>query len=532
MSADTRARWAAATVLGLVLPFLGKPVHLDDANFLVLARGAALDPYRPHAVEINWQGTTERAFEVLSNPPGIGWWLMWVVDQPVWVQHLWMLPWLGLVLLGAGLLGQIVARRGPAAMVLLGAAPATTLAAGSLMPDLPLLGTTLLGMAAMFGRYPATGALIIGLGALFRYSALGLVPVVMVLGALSAAPQRKVAMALLCGGLCALPVGLLALHDLDAYGEVHLLAMSRFQSVSNDASSLFHKAGASLAMLGGALALPTLGSRVSRLRGLIAGSVFGILCVAMFEQRGWPALGTLLACAAGGATVEAARDARAAHPGRRAKALWAWLLMGFVFLLTLRFTAARYWLPFFAPAVLLPLKEAPARRVRLAVIVAPILSLLLAFDDAQLARTQQRLAVWAHSLRLADRPARFSGHWGWQHALEAREWRPLEEDTVVPVGTLLVRSRAAWSQEPAPACWRLLGRAQIRPRLPLPRVHTWGSAANIHAFMLAGDPPTPSFSPWSLSFDPWDEATAWIARSCAPGEAPSESLSTLADGPR
>ena len=62
-------------VFGCLLPFLGKPVHIDDANFLRLAEGAQEDFWRPHDVLINWQGETERAFDVLSNPPGIAWWL-------------------------------------------------------------------------------------------------------------------------------------------------------------------------------------------------------------------------------------------------------------------------------------------------------------------------------------------------------------------------------------------------------------------------------------------------------------------------
>ena len=52
-------------LVGLALPWIGKPVHIDEANFCALARGAAADPWRPHAVAINWQGRTEPAFDVL-----------------------------------------------------------------------------------------------------------------------------------------------------------------------------------------------------------------------------------------------------------------------------------------------------------------------------------------------------------------------------------------------------------------------------------------------------------------------------------
>lgn len=515
-----RAWLAAALCLGLVLPFLAKPVHLDDANFLVLARGAALDPWRPHALEINWQGTTERAFDVLSNPPGIGWWLAPVYDQPVWVQHLWMLPWLGPLLLAAWSLGQRVARRGPEAMVLIGAAPATTLAACSLMPDLPLLSLSLSGMAVALAGWSRFGALVVGLGALFRFSALALVPVVALAAALAQPPGRRWMIAVQCAILALLPSVALALHDLDAYGEVHLLAMVGFQSVSNDGDSVLHKAGAAVAMLGGALALPTLGGRRARLRGALVGAGFGLAVGRWAAQGGGPLLWTVLCVAAGGAVLEAARRGMQGLPRAPARALGLWLLVGLGFLLSLRFVAARYWLPFFAPAVLLPLKNAPPGRLRVALLLAPALSLLLAVDDARLAWAQRHLAQWAADLRPQDRPVRFAGHWGWQHHLEGLGLRPLEDDAPLPIGAVLLRSTVAWPQSPGPACWRVLGTSALLPTPWMPRVHTAEGRANVHATFIAGEPPLPSFAPWGFGSDPYDVAEALQTRACARGEAP------------
>ena len=110
-------------LLGLSAPFLAKPVHLDDANFLVLAQGARLDAWRPHDIPINWQGTTEQAFAVLSNPPGVGWWLAPLVDAPVWAMHLWMLLWLPLAVWGAGRLSGALTGRAEAGSLLLCGAP-------------------------------------------------------------------------------------------------------------------------------------------------------------------------------------------------------------------------------------------------------------------------------------------------------------------------------------------------------------------------------------------------------------------------
>ena len=49
-------------VLGL------KPVHLDEANFLMLTQGHW---WTPHSIMVNWEGVQEPAFDVLSNPPGM-----------------------------------------------------------------------------------------------------------------------------------------------------------------------------------------------------------------------------------------------------------------------------------------------------------------------------------------------------------------------------------------------------------------------------------------------------------------------------
>ncbi len=67
MGPSTRIVCSVLLVFGLVRPFLGKPVHVDDANFLRLAESAARDPW-PHDIQINWMGKTEGAFDALSNP--------------------------------------------------------------------------------------------------------------------------------------------------------------------------------------------------------------------------------------------------------------------------------------------------------------------------------------------------------------------------------------------------------------------------------------------------------------------------------
>lgn len=494
-----------ALLLLLCLPFLGKPVHIDDANFLRLAEGASQDVWRPHAIAINWQGNTEPALAVLSNPPGIGWWLAPVVGAPVYLQHLWMLCWLPLAVWGAGKLGATFCGRAGLAAALLVGSPIGLLAAQALTPDLPLLACTLAGAGGLTAARPGhrwPWALLMGAAALFRYSGVALIPLAAAWPALHRDPRG----ALRCGLAAALPIGLLALHDLHAYGQVHLLAMVGFQGVSGTAHDTGRKLVAALAMLGGAAALPLLSTHRRAAVGAVIGAALGAAAAASSGHAGPALLGTVAFTAAGGASLAAGAS------GRDRLSIWSalWLVGGLVFLLRLRFTAARYWLPFFAPAILVPLRAAPLRQAQAAAAVTLALSVALSIDDLELARAQRDLA--AQVIAAAPEPGWIAGHWGWQHHLEAAGWSPLEEDTPLPPGQLLAVSADAWPQEAGSGCQETLLTAAAPDRWPGPRVHTAEGAANLHAFLIASDPPTETYAPWGFGTDPLDVAT--LLRGC------------------
>jgi hypothetical protein len=483
----------------LVLPFVGKPVHIDDANFLVLARGAALDPWRPHALEINWQGTTQRAFEVLSNPPGIGWWLAPVHDASVWLQHLWMLPWLALALFGAWRLGRALAGNGLGGLLLLGTAPVAVLGAQALTPDLPLYACTLAGLGGLLTakRHGWAWALLAGCAALFRYSGLCVIPLALLIGW-----QRKRLVHSLA--VFAAPIAL-ALHDLHAYGQIHLVAMTGFQSVSNTPRLVARKGLAALAMLGGAGAIPVLARGRSGVTGAALGAVAGVGAAWLSDQGLGPAAMTIAACAAGGAALSGTRLRTREDV---LLACWAW--GGVVFLLTLRFTAARYWLPFLPGVALALLRGASAKRMWAAAGLQAGLALLLSIDDAKLARAHADAAAWA-----GPGPGTFAGHWGWQHHLEAAGWTALEDEG--DIGAVHVVARYPWPQEPAEGtCMTEVERWSAPDRWPGPRVHTAVGGANLHAFVIAsgpaGDPdhPVETYAPWSFGSEPYEEVVRWI----------------------
>jgi len=494
---------------GLSLPFVAKPVHIDDTNFLVLARGAVDNAWAPHAISINWQGTTQRAFDVLSNPPGIAWWLAPVADAGVIWQHLWMLPWLWLATWGALRLGRTVTNRGGATAMLLMGCPAAVLATQSLTPDLPLLALVLAGMSGILRPISDTGAshrwgwaLLVGAGALFRYSGAALIPVVMAWPWLHG--DRRGAVTL--GAAAALPMALLAGHDLMAYGAIHVTAMTGFQGVANTGPEVLHKAAASVAMLGGAVVLPVLcWVRPRRaITGLMVGAGLGCTAITVLGMSGMTAAAGLCACAAGGATIGGALSTKDSID----RLLSLWLGTGLLFLLALRFSATRYWLPFMVPAVLLCLRHARVRLVRAACLATVVLSVWLCVDDLELARAQEVSAerLSAHGTGL------FAGHWGFQHHMEAAGWRALEDDTPVPPGTLLAVSPSAWPQVPS-GCVDEITRSSVPDRWPGPRVHTMEGGANLHGHSLSAQPPQRTLAPWSLGTDDLDVAILY--RGCA-----------------
>ena len=506
-----RSTLATAAVMAATLPSMTRPPHIDDANFLVLARGARLDLWRPHAIDINWQGTTERAFEVLSNPPGIGWWLAPVVDAPDVVRHLWMWPWLLLACWGAATLARRFGAPAWAAILLLCANPVALLAATSWTPDLPLYACTLAGLAGLWTTRHPGFALLAGMAACFRYSGVALIPLVGLAPALRGDWRR----ALQWTTLAALPTLALALHDLHAYGEWHVAAMSRFQSVSGGARDVLRKLIAAVCMFGGALVLPVLArgrrAMVGALIGGLLGAVGAVLSGLDAMNTGW----TVLFGAAGGASLGAVARLRTLDD----KLLAAWMFGGLAFLLQLRFTAARYWLPFAAPGVLAVLGQASRRQRQAAVALTVTLALALSVDDAGLAHAQAELAATADE-RAGEAPNKaFSGHWGWQHHLEARGWTAVEEDAPLPVGTIWAVSAVSWPQDPAPGCFVELEQLHRPSRAWLPRTHTYALAANIHAHVLSARPPREVYAPFGFGSDPHDTVTLFETVTCK-GQSP------------
>jgi hypothetical protein len=498
--ADPLLALALAGLAVLVqLPFLNRPVNYDETNFLVLARGAMLNPWAPHDVPVNWQGTTERAFDVLSNPPGIAWFLAVFAQAfrdgdalPIpalrGAMLLWALPTaLGAVWLTGALCSPTERRLRAAALMTV---PMAVLSASALLPDAPVYALTLLGMggftrALSRSHGVAAWAFIAGSASLFRYSGLCLIPLVLLAGA----HYRRIGALWVCA-----PIAGLLVHDQSAYGQLHLMAMGHFQSVSNTPQDWIHKGASALTFLGGAVALPIFAWESVHLAGAAIGATLAMHYGGSAAMAGVAGVFGALG-GAGLASVVRGLTTRNATGAESWLGLWG--AGGFGFLLLLRFTAARYWLPF-APAVVLlsPFGGAPL------VLAAGALGLGLLADDAQTAEAVADLAEQVAKTRMPGEAGMFTGHWGWQHVLEARGWKALDADDRAPSGALLATPTEAWPQAVDAVCLNVTFEASATPRFSwLPRAYSPAGHANLHANWIAGKPPIRTVIPWTFATD-------------------------------
>ena len=172
MTERHRIAGIVALCAAIQLPGMGRAPHYDEPNFLRLASGATVDAWRPHDVMINWQGTAERAFDVLSNPPGIAWWLAPWLHAPTWTLRLTMLPWLALAAFGAWRLGERFLGDGAKGALVLLLSPIAIVSTTALTPDAPLYALVLAGVGGYIhasdrDRPTAGWALLAGMAAIF-----------------------------------------------------------------------------------------------------------------------------------------------------------------------------------------------------------------------------------------------------------------------------------------------------------------------------------------------------------------------------
>jgi len=65
----------ALLTLALLLPFVGKPLHIDDPMYVWTAQHIVQHPLDFYGLSVNWLGAVESMATAQQNPPGVAYWL-------------------------------------------------------------------------------------------------------------------------------------------------------------------------------------------------------------------------------------------------------------------------------------------------------------------------------------------------------------------------------------------------------------------------------------------------------------------------
>jgi hypothetical protein len=126
----------------LLVPFLSKPLHIDDPMYVWAAKHVLHHPLDPYGFAVNWGRATEPMFNAMQNPPLMCYYLagmMLLLGQSEAALHLaMMLPAIGLIL-GVYHLAKEFTRRPALAAAATLLAPGILLSASTVMCDITMM---------------------------------------------------------------------------------------------------------------------------------------------------------------------------------------------------------------------------------------------------------------------------------------------------------------------------------------------------------------------------------------------------------
>lgn len=435
----------------ITIPFLGKPVHIDDTFVLRITARILEAPLDPFAGEIDWFGHLMPVWKATTNPPLISYFLAPLAllsDYSEIIMHSGMVLFHVLLIGGTVSLTRRFTRFDwlPALFVALSSA---VIVSGNLMRDIPAAGLAVAGVACfVYGTdhrllvWNFTGAGLIGLAVLTKYP-LAVAGILILLYAFMKRDFR---------GLysLALPTVMILLwfgQNLVYYGQIHPIYLLLERSSESNITWNDKMLGG-FSVLGSAIYLVpiiiwNMFSR-KRLGGVVALVLLGFWVYAAarltygdspdWEFLFWAWCGTLLLFSALSASF--GKDA-----GSDEFFLVVWLLLPFLFSIFLvPFQATRHLIFALPPLVLLSFgdlgKESSLGRERFLsflLLMQAMIAMIVQGADYQYAHTYRSFAeVRSHEWVASKRATWYVGHWGWKFYADQAGMRQLHRDGPYP----------------------------------------------------------------------------------------------------
>ena len=451
-----------AACLVLLLPFLGKPFHVDDPMYLWTARQIAAKPLDFYGFSVNWSGHEEPIIEAMKNPPLVPYFIAGAAMFVGWTEtalHASFLLFALLAMAGMYLLAAHFCRQPLAAVILMILCPAFLVSATTLMCEVPLIcfwiWAVLLwirGSNQSPWLLPLAG-LATAAATLTKYSAINLLPLLAAYALLHPAPART--RVFQCVSWL-IPVAVLAAYEhftFVHYGRGLLSDAVGFSSTANRQSPI--PIGAKLldatTFLGGgasALAILTIAVMRWRIRMAILASapIFALLARWKFSPpAGWENVGILSAAggssawpfylqcgffAAAGVAVaiiclDGALRLLRQQQWRNCVFFLLWIGGVFVFTAFLNWAVnARSILPLLPPACILAqvaIEHRGRKAIRpftFAVLIAGLVVIVIAVADYQLAQANRSAARRLAKSQQSPGQVWFAGHWGFQYYMQ------------------------------------------------------------------------------------------------------------------
>lgn len=478
MNIRKRNALVVAGILFLLnLPFLNKPIHIDDVYFLEIAeniRQHPLDPFHGDVALLDQDfrifkasGKSPNTFDGMSHPPLVPYLLAPVISLTGGVQEIPLhLTFFIFVLIGSfsayALAERFTTLPVIATLFILGS-PIFLVNSQNLMTDVPMLALFLCSMALFIHGldhnktlWLLTAGFVAGLAFLTRYVGFLIFPLFLGYTILQ---KRRLRETLPSFAAAAFPIGGWFLQNWLYYGRLHIFASSShyakfYEQGSFGAFDLLIKAVSDVAGIGGAavfvLPLLLIGKRkklmlfsilfigISTTLFLILHSTYSaaqFLLLAVFLSSG---SFLIFIC------IESSAHLREPAVNRF---LIFWLILMLVpAILFLPFGTSRYMLPVLPPLVFILLRiiENKPRYLLNAALCATIgLSLLLSIADDRFAGSYRNFSNTLKGLHSGQK-VWYIGEWGFRHYMNKNGYRYLLSDNNSPQsGDLIVRADLA-----------------------------------------------------------------------------------------
>ena len=448
---------AVATVLAL-LPYLGKPFHIDDPLFMWVAQHIQSHPLDPYGFNVNWYGFDQPLWDITKNPPFACYYLALFGGAFGWsekVLHAALLLPAVAAVAGTHRLANHFCKRPLFAALCALFTPVFLVSSTTIMCDVMMLAfwvwAVVFWVEGTERKRPgffAVAALFISLAALTKYFGACVIPLVAAWSIARKQPMKEWL------GWLAIPIAALVAYQMatrSLYGHGLLADAGKYAAAVHQPSivSNLKLVLTALIFTGGCLAMitffaPFLWARRELLIGAaaslaVAAILFFTIRRTFQVQPGAGQIAQILLWATGGISVLALTVADL-YRRRDADSLLlaCWVLGTFVFTAFFNWSInGRSLLPMTIPAAILvarriELRAAAGTKFSTPVLFGPgllgaFLAIWVTVADYSFAVAPQTIARVVHSAYGADSHRLwFQGHWGFQYYLQKYGDTPLD----------------------------------------------------------------------------------------------------------